>query len=300
MPERGSSPEAVVSAFEENFEQNMDIPPFLVNTLIGAYGKLELGHRVLDLVLQETKKGVFRPHKRHLTNLMGALGRSGDLEASIALYHLMSISEADSITLISIIDILSRAYHAELAFQLWRSWRLSNPSLPVLNVYTTLSEAAIKAHRFDIFQQAEMDARMEYHKALASKKLSRIASLQYTPKHCIYLSTLLLRFWIPSLRPIMPQDIRLTLNDTLTTWTKVRTTLPGSPLSSNEISQWESDVDFWISINSSYGPSIDVGQPSEISTPHDEDDSSWFVELEGDDDASIDALILSSKRTPSL
>ena len=283
------SAEKVVRTFESLYDPNRAVPATLMNVVISAYGKLELGHRILDLVVEETRKGAFVPQVRHLTNLIGALGRSGDLEASLVLYDLMIPLEIDCVTLISIVDVLSRQRQPDLAFQLWKIWKTSTRFYPILNVYTTLSEAAIRARRFKLFQESELEARRAYHEAVDAKRLAKISDSQYTPKHCIHLSRLLHCYWFPRLRPIMPQTQKLNVESTLKTWIAIRPNLPGSPLSSREIIEWEKDVDSWISCNDLYAPSEDVTLDTRLSAVE-MDQEDWLDPSDYADDAELDRI----------
>jgi len=289
------SPEKLTKTFERLYDPHRSIPPSLMNVIIGAYGKMELGHRILDVVVQETKKGLFVPQTRHLTNLIGALGRSGDLDAALTLYYLMIPLDIDCVTFISMVDVLSSSHHPDLAFSLWKDWQHSAHCYPILNVFTTLSEAAIRANRFDLFQEAEMAARELYHKAVAEKRLARIADSQYTPKHCIHVSRLLKRFWYPMLRPITPEQLKESVKMSLQAWINVRSALPGSPLTAPEISQWEADVDAWMSCNDLYAPSKDAAHEERLNAMDigdDLEDDDW---LDSGDDAELDRLIRNAR-----
>lgn len=261
----GTSPKSVVERFEAVLSKSQPVPPRLINVIISAYGRLQLGHRVLQIIVGEVEKGLFVPQRRHLTNLIGALSRSGDLESVLALYKLMEPHGIQCVTFITLIDSLSRANYPELIYPLWKEYQTQAQEWPVMNLYTTICEASIKANLFDVFREAELQARHDYKEALASKSLSRIASSQLTPKHCIFISELLRTRWLTTLRPIIPQSILDDATQELSKWRTIRPALPGVPLNATEIQAWHDDIDKWTELEARYGmlPRHDAAQDKE-------------------------------------
>lgn len=261
------SPEAVVEAFEAEYSPNEPVPLYLLNTAIIAYGKMQLGHRILDIVLLELEKGSFTLNRTHVTSLISALSRSGDLESVLVLYQLIKPMGIHSVTLISIIDSLTRSGHFELITVLWDDWRKTNADVPPINLYTTIAEAAIKADRYDVWIDAELSARKDYENAVATGKLSAIATSQVTAKHCIYTASLLALCWVPKLRLISDSE-RKSLTEMLRRWDGVRPALPGLPLTKAEIAAWKADIDYCILINDKHGPLPTEHEPSTSMSEH--------------------------------
>lgn len=247
------SPAAVVEAFEAEYNPNSHFPHHLLSKLIVNYGKMQLGHRILDIVSIEIEKGSLRPNRVLVTALLSALSRSGDLDSVLVLYHLMLPRGINSVVLIAIIDALSRSGHFELIPVLWKDWRETKEYLPTLNLYTTIAEAAIKAMRFDVWIEAELASRKDYDDAIASRKLSQIASSQLTAKHCIHVSQLLILRWIPNLR-LIPDSTREALSERLQRWQDIRPALPGLPLTKAEIEEWRADMDLVFLTHENHGP----------------------------------------------
>ena len=253
MEKSRTSPESVVEAFEKEYDPDTPVPPFLMNKVIVSYGKLQLGLRVLDVVVREVEKGQLKLRPTHLTSLLGALSRSGDLESVMVLYHLMLPHGIRSVTLITMLDGLARSGHIELIMRLWKDWHQTRTELPILNLYTTIAEATIKSGRFDAWLEAETQAKKDYEEAKASRKLSQIAIAQLTPKHCMYVSQLLIKKWVSSLRLIMPEEERTNITQELQRWVAIRPALPGSPLKDAEITAWNDLIEAITIINQKYG-----------------------------------------------
>lgn len=243
---KAQNPKEIVIEIERLYEGTGEISPSVLPAMLSAYGKTNNVNRLVDILVTEVDRNQLQLQWRHLTQLISSLGRSQNISCAMALYDLLAPKYQSSIVLNSIVDALSHNHRPDLAKRVSHEWLLKHPRIHDINMYTTLAEAALKHHQFDWFQSIELDCRNNYHSALSSNRVALVSSSQYSPKHCVHVSSLLRRNWLPTLDIPKSSHSYRTVSISLAQWNHIRPSLPGNPLKKEEIDRWESDVDQWL------------------------------------------------------
>lgn len=264
-----SSDREIIQEFEKIYSSRTPIPVESLASFAISYGKIGKAGRALNIYLDQVDNCRLKPTALHLTALLNAFGRSYDSQRALALYALMSAHHVNGVAVITLIDALSKSRQIEVIEAIWKDWRENTSEWPEVNFYTTVAEASISNKRFGLLFESEKQLRKDYKEAYASGKLSKMSASHITPKHVAHISGMLIRYWLPIVQRVMPDNDSETLQHSLEKWAKVRPVLPGAPLSHAEIEAWLIQIDVINLINDKYGHfPADSGKPSnDTSTP---------------------------------
>lgn len=250
-------PTEALELFEKVYEHGKKaIPAWVVPLLVSASGKVQKVERLIDVLVSEVESGRLVLQQRHLTQLISSLGSSNQLEPALALYELL---EPNEVTFTAMLDVITR-YPDEIsrAKTLWQNLKQKKAGETFdINLYTTLSELTLSHHKFDWYQEVEQECRSNYHIAVSKNSTALIAKSCYSPKHCIHVSGLLRRNWLPTLPLDHSSDLYASLYSRCRAWEAIRQSKPGNPLTPQEIERWEQDVDFWLANMEQTPPHLD-------------------------------------------